>query len=339
MDSLERIIDEGSAREVRRAIAVKMYLEGIETKRIVEILGVKDKFVSKWKVTYEREGAAALRLQYKGSRGYLTGEERAEVLEWIGSRETISTNELIEELKNKYGVEYKSKQSYYNLLKAGRMSWHKSEKSNPKKNMEAVVAKRWEIKKKLSEHGQEIREGKLVVLMEDESHLIWGDASGYVWGRRNQKIAIPMINFRERQTYFGAINLKTQRFHLEAYPKGDGNNTVKFVKRLQEIYPGSKLLLIWDGASYHKYSDMKAYLAEINQGLDEPDWKVTCMLFAPHAPEQNPVEDVWLAGKNWLRKQFIENKTFAQVKASFANFLNNRSFQLQKTLQHYHPFL
>lgn len=147
MDSLERIIDEGSAREVRRAIAVKMYLGGIETKRIVEVLGVKDKFVSKWKVTYEREGAAALRLQYKGSRGYLTGEERAEVLEWIGSRETISTNELIEELKNKYGVEYKSKQSYYNLLKAGRMSWHKSEKSNPKKNMEAVVAKRREIKK------------------------------------------------------------------------------------------------------------------------------------------------------------------------------------------------
>ena len=73
-----------------------------------------------------------------------------------------------------------------------------------------------------------------------------------------------MVNFRERQTYFGALNLKSQIFHVEAYPRGDGNSTVDFVKKLQEIYAGSKLLLIWDGASYHKYSQMKAYLGEIN---------------------------------------------------------------------------
>lgn len=161
MDSLERIIEEGAAREVRRAIAVKMYLGGIETKRIVEVLGVSDKFVSKWKVKYEREGAAALRLQHKGSKGYLTKEERVAVLEWIGSRETLTTDELIEELKEQYGVVYQSKQSYYDLLKAGRMSWHKSEKSNPKKDMGAMIAKPQEVKKKLSEHSQEIREGNL----------------------------------------------------------------------------------------------------------------------------------------------------------------------------------
>ena len=55
---------------------------------------------------------------------------------------------------------------------------------------------------------------------------------------------------------------------------------------------------------------MKAYLGEINKGLDPDDWKVSCMLFAPRAPEQNPVEDIWLAGKNWIRKHFIENNTF-----------------------------
>jgi len=63
------------------------------------------------------------------------------------------------------------------------------------------------------------------------------------------------------------------------------------------------------------------------------------MLFAPHAPEQNPVEDIWLAGKNWIRKHFIENNTFAQVKACFAHFLNNRPFQLQKILWYYHHIL
>jgi transposase len=50
------------------------------------------------------------------------------------------------------------------------------------------------------------------------------------------------------------------------------------------------------------------------------------MLFAPHAPEQNPVKDLWLKGKNWLRKPFAENKTFAPVKPSFSEFLTNNFF-------------
>jgi hypothetical protein len=35
----------------------------------------------------------------------------------------------------------------------------------------------------------------------------------------------------------------------------------------------------------------------VNQGLEEKDWKVTCLLLAPNAPEQNPVEDVAHIGK------------------------------------------
>jgi len=30
---------------------------------------------------------------------------------------------------------------------------------------------------------------------------------------------------------------------------------------------------------------MKAFLGQINQGLEEKDWKVTCIVLAPNAPE------------------------------------------------------
>jgi transposase len=53
--------------------------------------------------------------------------------------------------------------------------------------------------------------------------------------------------------------------------------------------------------------------------LAEADWKVTCLRFAPNAPEQNPTEDGWLKGKPHLRKQFALNKTFAQVKRGFSS--------------------
>jgi len=177
---------------------------------------------------------------------------------------------------------------------------------------------------------QEIKDGRLVVLMEDESHLIWGDGCGLIWGRTNKKVEIPMTNFRDRQTYFGAVNIMSKEFHIEAYPSGNAINTVDYVKKLQKRYEGSILLFIWDGASYHRYSEMQAYLKKINDGLEEMDWQVTCMLFAPNAPEQNPVEDIWLKGKNWIRKHFIENKTFTQVKESFFKYLNNRIFDFHK---------
>jgi len=39
---------------------------------------------------------------------------------------------------------------------------------------------------------------------------------------------------------------------------------------------------------------MPEYLLSINAGEPPEEWQVTCMLFAPNAPEQNPVEDIWL---------------------------------------------
>ena len=149
-------------------------------------------------------------------------------------------------------------------------------------------------------------------------------------GKKNERIELPITNERTRQTYYGAIDIHTKEFVLSASDKANGENTVAFVKQLQELRDGKKLLLIWDQASYHRYSDMKEYLEEVNRGLEEKDWKVTCLLFESNAPEQNPVEDIWLKGKNFLRRHFYQNKTFQQVKDSFFNFLNQQIFDFNK---------
>jgi hypothetical protein len=60
--------------------------------------------------------------------------------------------------------------------------------------------------------------------------------------------------------------------------------------------------------------------------LAAADGKVPCLVFAPTAPEQHPPADVWLKGKQYLRKQFAVNKTFAPVKRGFWEFLNSLSF-------------
>jgi hypothetical protein len=75
---------------------------------------------------------------------------------------------------------------------------------------------------------------------------------------------------------------------------------------------------------------MQKFLVQENADLAKADWKVTCLRFAPNAPEQNPTEDVWLRGKTHLRKQFAVNKTFAQVKHCFSSFLKALRFTSAK---------
>lgn len=148
MQSLEDIINESQdTREVKRAVSVKMRLSGITPATISQVLNVSLQYVSKWKTIYETEGVGALAVRYQGRQGYLNEPERAAVVEWITSQATLSVEALRDYLESRYGVVYQSKQSYYDLLEAGGMSYHKSEKANPKRDEAQVQARREEIKK------------------------------------------------------------------------------------------------------------------------------------------------------------------------------------------------
>ena len=152
------------------------------------------------------------------------------------------------------------------------------------------------------------------------------------WGKRNTPIVVPMTNERERQTYYGALNLLTQEFHVYEASAGNGGNTVAYIQWCQTLYPDKQLVFLWDGASYHRGEEMQKFLVRENVDLAEADWKVTCIQFAPNAPDQNPTEDVWLKGKTHLRKLFALNKTFAQVKRCFSSFLTALHFTSAKLI-------
>ncbi len=145
--TIDELIDKGDPREIKRAIAVKMSLAGHSRADISEILNITPEFVSKWKAIYLEKGADALRLSYKGSYGYLSKEDRMEVIQYVKENKSIRLAELISYIKENYKVEYSSLKSYYDLLHEAGMSWKKTEKCNPKKDEQAVLLKRDEIKK------------------------------------------------------------------------------------------------------------------------------------------------------------------------------------------------
>lgn len=126
--------------------------------------------------------------------------------------------------------------------------------------------------------------------------------------------------------HYGALDYATKEFIVRKYPAGNGENTVKFVKDLQAKNPDRRLLIIWDGASYHRSEEMQKFLTEVNQGLTPETWQVTCVLFAPYAPEENPVEAIWSQAKNFLRRFYPLCKIFKIVKRLFEFFLDGQFF-------------
>lgn len=167
------------------------------------------------------------------------------------------------------------------------------------------------------------------MVLADECHLLAGDASGYGWGRKSERLTVQVANPKARQSYFGALNAKSGEVLLSQAEYANSNTTVAFLETLREHYPGKQLWVIWDNASYHKSQQVKAYLQQVNGQLPEKDWPLTLLHFAPNAPEQNPIEAVWLAGKTQLRKQAGLN-CFSKVKQFFAETISQQTYSFDK---------
>ena len=140
-----------------------------------------------------------------------------------------------------------------------------------------------EIEKILQKNREEIEAGRLVVYIIDQCHLLWRDVCRYVWGKTKIRVKVPMTNQKERQTYFGALNYQTKQFFVREYGTGNSENTVLFVKYLQSLNIGARILIFWYGASYHKYGEMRDYLSLVNQDLEISEWPIIYELFAPNA--------------------------------------------------------
>lgn len=176
-----------------------------------------------------------------------------------------------------------------------------------------------------------IRSGELVVLYIDQCHLNWGDVCGYSWGPSDKRITVPIVNERERQTYYGAINPLTGEITAILADAGNGYWTQLFVGHLSQHYNDKRLLICWDGASYHRGQEMQDYLEAVNFGRSPEEWPVRCIQFAPYAPEQNPIEEVWNQVKAFVRKNWHHcDETFASVKRLFEQALETFPFKFKK---------
>ena len=151
MEALTEFIQTArDSRELKRALAVNMVRAGDSWAKTASVLAVSESFIDKWQRVYRRDGVAGLRVRYQGSSGYLTPADKRAVLAWIRAQACWDVRRVQAHVWEQYGVRYKSRQSYYALLKEARQSWKKTQHRHPDADVAQIAAKRVEIKKNAS---------------------------------------------------------------------------------------------------------------------------------------------------------------------------------------------
>lgn len=98
----------------------------------------------------------------------------------------------------------------------------------------------------------------------------------------------PVVEFnwtRKRFHAYGVIN--GEKEHYRFYDEINWRTVIDFLRYLHRRYP--KLLILWDGAPWHKEHHVKAFLKRHD---------IKTLKFPPYSPEENPTEQVWKTTKH-----------------------------------------
>ena len=130
------------------------------------------------------------------------------------------------------------------------------------------------------------REQDAYVLFGDEcSFAQWGSLSR-TWAPKGQTPLVQTKGARKNYKVFGAIDYCTGRLFCEGLDgKLNGESYVSFLKKiLRETR--KPIILVQDGAPYHKSKIVKAFFEERSKRL-------TVYTLPSYSPDYNPIEKLW----------------------------------------------
>jgi transposase len=159
-----------------------------------------------------------------------------------------------------------------------------------------------------------------VVLVEDECRVAKESDAAAVWYEKGKYPQIKVDAKREGKSFYGALNVKNGKCHLtEIKGKQISERTVEHLEYLEKVYRGKRVLLIWDGAPWHR-GKVKEYLERKNKKF----W-IELMYFPPYSPDFNPQEHVWKLGKKHACHNSEE--PFETRIKKFKSFIRRKKFK------------
>jgi hypothetical protein len=88
----------------------------------------------------------------------------------------------------------------------------------------------------------------------DEAHIHQDADLGYGWADRGRRlwVASPSPRLSDKLSFYGLYLYNEGAVRLWPYARANGEHTVDVLRRLRAEWPEDKLIVVWDGASYHR---------------------------------------------------------------------------------------
>ena len=143
----------------------------------------------------------------------------------------------------------------------------------------------------------------------------------YCWCRKGLRPSVPCHHIREYRYAYGAVEPQTGQSFFLVMPYCNTDCMNVFLRELAKEYPDDYLLIVLDGASWHKA-----------KGLQMPD-NIKLLYLPPATPEMNPIEQIWA----WLRLHGFRNEVFQtldKVVDRLCDTICSLSPQIVKSITH-----
>jgi len=141
-----------------------------------------------------------------------------------------------------------------------------------------------------------------VVLVEDETRVQKESGITNIWYKKGKYPKIKVNQEKKALSFYGALDVKTGEEIIMDAPKQKSAYTVEFLRRLESFYKGKSVLLIWDGAPWHR-GEVRQYLKKET----EKKWRLKIIYFPAYSPDLNPQEHVWKQAKEETTKNSEED--------------------------------
>lgn len=131
-------------------------------------------------------------------------------------------------------------------------------------------------------------------MFEDEAGFGRINKPKHCWCRKGVRPSVPCHHIREYRHVYGAVEPLTGESFFWVMPYSNTNCMNIFLAKLSKAYPDDSIILVLDGASWHR-----------SKSLIIPE-NIQFVYLPPATPEMNPIEQIW----SWIRRHGFQNEVF-----------------------------
>ena len=156
---------------------------------------------------------------------------------------------LITWIQEQFGRQF-CRETIRKILKRLGFSWKKAKKLLGRADPE----KRLKFLDKLKTLLNSAMKDEFLLVYLDEAHIHQDVDLGYGWSLFGERFWVSSNSpgLSAKVSFYGLYLYNEGQVRIWPYDCGNGENTVKVLRRLRQEFPDRKIKLIWDGASYHR---------------------------------------------------------------------------------------